>query len=73
MILDLRLIRIVETYQREGNVPNCVNLAAETAATHLLIRLIELVLSIQQLDDQGANRARGAATLLGGAPAGACD
>lgn len=31
------VIRIIETYQREGNVPNCVNLAAETAATHLLV------------------------------------
>ena len=31
------VIRIIETYQLEGSVLNCVNLARETAATHLLV------------------------------------
>ena len=29
--------RIIETYLRTGRVPNCVNLAATSAATHLLV------------------------------------
>jgi D-3-phosphoglycerate dehydrogenase len=31
------VVRIIDTYHREGEVENCVNLATQTAATHLLV------------------------------------
>ena len=54
------VIRIVETFRNEGSVPNCVNIAESTPATHALIvrhadKVGVLANLLNQLKEEGIN------------------